>query len=149
MSSFPVTWVLVADSGRSRLFTWASADGDLTEIDDRINPQARLREADLVSDRPGGSVTHAGKSPHPLRGAHSAKHQQSGEFADEIAHELKRSLDNHQFERLVLVCPPEFLGVLRAKLDHAVSMLVAEVIGLDLTKASPIDIKARLPTLHP
>ena len=44
MSRFPTTWVLVADSGRSRLFSWTSANGDLEELEDAINPDARLKD---------------------------------------------------------------------------------------------------------
>ncbi len=148
MSHFPVTWVLVADSGRSRLFSLTAANAELSELEDRVNPEARLHEGDLTSDVPGTSHTAGGASQHRMAAAHSQKHQHSEEFAQDIAQSLKSSFDEHAFERLVLISPPEFLGVLRAKLDNTVCQQVAEVVGLDLTRESAEEIRKRLPPLH-
>ena len=147
MSRFPTTWVLVADSGRSRLFSWTEPKGGLTEIQDDVNPAARLREGELISDRPGAGHESHGHGQHPKAPEHSAKAQSSQEFARELAQHLKDALNRHEYERLVLVSPPEFLGILRGELDSEVCHLVEEVIGLDLTKLTPEEIGKRLPPL--
>jgi protein required for attachment to host cells len=112
MSGFPLTWILIADCGCSRLLSWNAADSDLIELE----------------------------SPTP---------DQSGvdneTFTNNLASFLRLALDEARYERLVLIAPTEFLVVLRGKLDHEVCQLVAELIGLDLTKASLADIRKRLP----
>ena len=45
--------VVVADSGRARVFTADSPAGPLNEIETLNNPEGRLHEGDLVSDRGG------------------------------------------------------------------------------------------------
>jgi protein required for attachment to host cells len=147
MSTFPTTWVLVADCGRSRLFSWTSAKGDLEELEDAINPDARLREAALTSDRASSGHESHGEGLHATTPEHGAREQSSTEFARELAADLKSALNEGRYERLVLICPPEFLGILRGELDHNVCQLVAEVIGLDLTKHTPAEIRKRLPPL--
>ena len=77
----------------------------------------------------------------------SAKQQQSEAFAKSLAKRLRSGLHDKAFERLVLIAPPEFLGLLRASLDDQVCQQVAEVVGLDLTKASAKEIQSRLPRL--
>jgi len=147
MTSFPVTWVLVADRGRSRLFSLESAHGELNELTDAINPDLRLHESELTSDRPGMEFDSGGQGRHAMRAEHSHKEQSSEAFAQALGHELLQGLDGGRFERLVLIAPPEFLGILRQKLDQRVCQRVAEVVGLDLTKASAADIAKRLPPL--
>lgn len=147
MTSFPVTWVLVADRGRSRLFSLESPHGELIELTDAINPDLRLHEADLTSDRPGMEFDPGGQGRHAMRAEHSHKEHSSEAFAQALGQELLHGLDDGRFERLVLVSPPEFLGILRQKLDQRVCQCVAEVVGLDLTKASADEIAKRLPPL--
>jgi len=145
MSNFPVTWIVVADAGRSRMLSWTSAKGDLIELEDSVNPEARLPDAALTSDRSGSGTDAAGHGRHSMGHEHSAKQQQSEAFARTVAQRLLAGLNEHEYERLVLIAPPEFLGLLRATLDDQVCQCVAEVIGLDLTKASAREIRKRLP----
>ena len=147
MSRFPTTWVLVADSGRSRLFSWTSPKGDLAELEDTVNPAARLHEGELTSDKPGSGHESHGHGQHPKAPEQSARAKSSQDFARELGHRLKDALNKHEYERLVLISPPEFLGILRAELDSDVCHIVAEVIGLDLTKHTVDEITKRLPPL--
>lgn len=112
MSSPPLTWILVADCGSSRLFAWETSDQKLSEL-----------------DSPGSSaVTTQGNEA----------------FTSELARHLHDGLDSNQYQRLILVAPPEFLGILRNKLDHDVCACIAEVIGLDMINHSVADINKQL-----
>ena len=147
MSTFPLTWVVVADSTRARIFEWSTANGSLIELYDLIHPEARLRESELTSDRPGMTFDSGGQGQHPKQPAHSAHDNAVNTFAHEIAIELERACHEGKFKRLVLIAPPGFLGQLRPKLKDQVSNKVAESLGLNLTNNSPEAIKARLPRL--
>ncbi len=145
--SFPVTWVLVADCGRCRLFELNAANGPLAELEDGINPEARLHEGDLVSDSAGVEGDARGQGQHSMGHEHTATEESNARFAASLADHLKQGLNEQRFARLVLVCPPEFLGILRDKLDRQVHRIIAEVIGLDLTQASTEEIANHLPPL--
>lgn len=112
MSGFPLTWILIADCGCSRLVSWNAADAELIELDSPTPDQS-----DVDNET----------------------------FTNNLASFLRIALDEQRYERLVLISPTEFLVILRDKLDHDVCQLVAELIGLDLTKASLTDIRKRLP----
>jgi protein required for attachment to host cells len=116
MSSFPLTWILVADCGSSRLFAWEAADAELAE---------------LIS--PGSSAITTSDNET---------------FTNDLASYLKAGLDSDSYQRLILISPPEFLGILRRKLDHDVCHLIAEVIGLDMTTSTAEAIRKRLPAFH-
>ena len=116
MSSFPMTWILVADCGNSRLFAWETADGELTELDSPAS----------------SAVTTTGNET----------------FTNDLANHLQAGLAADRYQRLILISPPEFLGILRSKLDHDVCQIIAEVIGLDMTASTAEEIRKRLPAFH-
>ena len=149
MAVFPSTWVLVADSARARIFDWTSLSGPLTELRDFANPQGRLKEGELTSDRPGVSHSSKGhRTGHPMNAEHSAGSAASNEFVRTLVTELKVGLDARKFERVVLVMPPVFLGQLRSHLDHRLESVVAASVNRDLTKESAETILDRLPQLQ-
>ena len=148
MNKFPLTWVIVADGARARIFAWATVNGELEEVVDLTNPQGRLRERALTSDRPGTTFdSHGHNSGHPMQMPHSAQDNAADTFAHEVSIELKSALDGGRYTRLVLIAPPKFLGHLRSHLDKQVGKKVVESLPLDLTRETPDAIKARLPML--
>jgi protein required for attachment to host cells len=148
MTVYPNTWVLVADSGRARIFELASKKGPLKELKDFANLEGRLREGELTSDRPGMAFSSKGHSSgHPMQAGQSAASAASNEFAKTLVADLKAGLDAQKYERLVLVMPPAFLGQLRSHLDHRLEKVVAASVDKDLTSESAEAIFTRLPQL--
>ena len=54
------------------------------------------------------------------------------DFARELAARLRQARVANTFERLVLVAPPKFLGLLRAQLDDPTSARVVGSLDKDL-----------------
>jgi protein required for attachment to host cells len=146
LTNFPLTWVLVAGSTRARLFQWTVANGELEELPALVNPEGRLRESALTSDRAGYTFSSHGRGGrHPMMPAHSAQDNAANTFAHEVAAQLRNALDQNKYQRLVLVAPPGFLGRLRPQLDERVRKKVVASLDLDLTRDTPDAIRARLP----
>jgi hypothetical protein len=62
------TWIVAADSSRARVLQVADREQKLLEVDDLLNPQARLQERDLQTDAEPrfnghGGVGKAGTAP--------------------------------------------------------------------------------------
>jgi protein required for attachment to host cells len=138
------TWILAADSSRARIFEVAEKDRRLLEIQDFVNPEARMSERELQSDLQGRVY---GYGEHYR--AHSATEMVGVEHANELfGKELGRFLDkartDHRYDRLYLIAPPKFLGLLRHKLSKEVQKLVAEEIDKDLSWLSEHDINRHL-----
>ena len=143
------TWILVADSGRGRIFELHQS-GHLMEIEDFANPAERERNADLRTDGYGRFYGKGEREQgHTAEPDISPKQHEAERFAAHIADYLVKAKNLHQYERLKLVADPRFLGLLRAKLDEEVLKLVDLELGQDLSKASVRELEQRLgPSLH-
>ena len=144
MPNYPLTWVVVADSGRCRIFSLAANNADLEELEGAVNPAARLHEGDITGDRPGMAFDGKGRGRHAMPSKHSAKGHAEEAFANSLAATLNDAQLGGRYERLVLFAPPHFLGVLRSQLDPAVANRVKASVDGDVTKQSPAQIRERL-----
>jgi len=125
------TWVLVAESSRAKLFKAVNRT-DLTELEALTHSEGRLHEGDLVSDRAGSDGGSIGQGRHVFDDKVSAKEHEAGVFAKAIANRLETARNNGDFNKLVLVAPPAFLGQLRNNLSKEVMSMVSKQIDKNL-----------------
>jgi protein required for attachment to host cells len=120
-------WFLIGDAGHARLLSaaWNGAHArDLSLVSEHTHPESRARVHDLVSDdrgrKPGSSsVMHPGLDPK-----NDAKEHTAWRFAHELAELLEAQAVAHQYDALVLIAPPHFLGLLKSELGpHATHRL--------------------------
>ncbi len=142
------TWVVVADSGHARIFEVGRSRDELREIGDLINPSARMREQELSSDDGGRSYDSFGDGRHAMENKTSAKEQTTIDFAGRLNEQLLSGLDTQSYGKLILIAAPDFLGVLRGKLDQRVRDTISEEINKNLTQHAVSDIVEHLPE-HP
>jgi protein required for attachment to host cells len=95
------------------------------------HPQARARGVDLLTDAPR---MEPGTLPRDAEAAVFA-HQLEG-FLEQAA--------GKQYDRLILVCPPGFLGMLRKELSKQVASRVVEEVAKDLTGFRARDLEEHL-----
>jgi protein required for attachment to host cells len=139
------TWVVVANNAMARLFVVAAADATMKELETIAHPEARLAERELTSDLPGRVSGGHGSARHALQSRVGPKEQQTIDFARLLAERIESGRTAHEFERLVLVASPAFLGHLRTALDTGSRRLVDGELDLDLTRLPPDEIRRRLP----
>mgnify|MGYP001813280172 FL=1 len=129
--------VIVADAARARIFASQNLIKHLTEQQDFIHSEAHLANHDLVGDAAGKSRNpHAGS----LDSATSPKEHEAKVFARLLAKHLKDLHNQQNFEKLILIAPPKFLGLLRKELPKPLDQLVERTIPKDLTTASAAEI---------
>jgi protein required for attachment to host cells len=138
------TWIIVADACRARFFSAAKPAGPLLEIETLSNPQARLHEGDLVSDKSGRDSDRNGSS-HGLGGANSAKEETANRFASEVCAHLEDGRQRKAFSKLYVLGAPAFLGMLRKHQSAGLRNLISDEIAKDLTTQTPERIRAQLP----
>jgi len=73
------------------------------------------------------------------------KEQEQIRFAKLIADRLEKGRVDNDFERLVVVAAPAFLGQLRANFGAPLSSLVSLEMDKDYTALQAGDLRARLP----
>ncbi|MBB5021917.1 host attachment protein [Desulfurispira natronophila] len=141
----PKTLILVANASRARLFTVESPTGPLRELESRSHPASQLRQQDLTSDRHGRSFQSAGESRSAMSQSVDPKEQEAITFAKELADLVNHYRGQGELERLYLVAPPGFLGLLRKSLKAEVQALVAQEIDKDYTRLAAPDLRSHLP----
>jgi protein required for attachment to host cells len=138
------TWVLVADNSRARFFAAEKAASPLQEVRDLLYPEARLREGDLVTDKPG-------RDRNAVKGAHGvgteSSHKQDGadRFALEVCSELETARNGGAFRKLYVVAAPQFLGLLRKHQSSPLRQMVAGEVDKNLTTQDSAAIRKHLP----
>lgn len=138
------TWILVANAARARLFEGGKSDGQLVERASFEHPEARMHGIDLTRERPGSVQESANDARHGIEPRLDLHDKIAIEFAHDLAGVLNRGRIDHQFDRLVLVAPPRFLGLLRDCLDDKVARLVSASLNKDASHASAEEIDQML-----
>jgi protein required for attachment to host cells len=136
------TWIVAADSSRARVLQVADREQKLLEIEDLLNPQARLQDRELQTDAEPrfnghGGVGKAGSArtsgPASDRETEGAVEHSVRVFAKEIGRYLEQARNEHRYDELVLIAPPKFLGAVRKELGKEVEKLVVNELPKDLS----------------
>lgn len=137
-----VECVVVAEQSRARLFLRDRSSKVFRELEDMTNPEARLHEKDLVSDRPGRSFDSRGENRHAMEMKTGPAKQVAIRFARDICKQLESTRNN--YEKLILVAPPQFLGMLRDNLPDTLKKVVIREIDKELVRKDINEIEKYL-----
>ena len=145
--------IVVADQSEADFYELGQRDLPPNFVQRLEDADAHLHNRDLKSDRPGRVFDHA-PAPNGRRGA-VAHHATGGErnprkvearrFARRVAQALDEERRQNRFERLIVMAPPAFLGLLREEITPAVHDLLTAEIGKDLVHEPPEALNAYLP----
>ena len=138
------TWVLAAESSRARIFAMDSYAVPLREIEALAHPQTRALNQELLSDRPGRSFDSSGQGRHAMSTRVDAKQHEAMTFAKLLGERLERARTVGEFENLVLVAAPEFLGLLRKNLTDNTMKRVTKTIDKNLVQKDEAVIRELL-----
>lgn len=135
-------WILVADAGSARIYCSDEALAAWTLVRRIDNERIHLDAAELVSDRRGATRSRPGGERSALD-RHTDPHEvERVRFARAVAEVVDDGLLREQFERLVIVAPPRFLGTLRRALSPRVAGRVAASIDHDFTRTAEPELPA-------
>lgn len=136
------TWILVAHEAGARVFENQGPGKGLDLIEQIDHAEGRERDGELASDRPGRSFRKNSGDPRraaipPSEGPHD---RAVANFARDMANKLRQGRVQNQYQRLVLVAPPRFLGLLRSSLDGPTSQLVVGSLRKDLANTKEAEL---------
>lgn len=138
-------WILVADAASARVFEAATASATLHEVLQAGHPDSRDRGRDILSDRPGRGHGPAGSGRHGMEPTTDPLEVEAERFAAELAALLRTHRIGGAYQRLYLVAPPHFLGLLRKALDDDTRGLVVADLNKDLARLKAHEIRTHLP----
>lgn len=145
--------VVVADASEARFYELQRLEEPPRLARRLSDPLAHLHDRDFKSDRPGRVFDHAplgggrrGSRPHHGVGGERRPRTHEAElFAGKIAEQLELGWRSHEFDRLVIVAAPAFLGILRKALPESLRTSVAAEVVKDLVHQSDEVLRAHLP----
>lgn len=137
-------WVVVADQSKARIFTVEDSRGPLLQVDELEHPEARKREQEMVSDRPGRSFDSAGQGRHAMGTSVEPKKEEAIRFARQVADYLQAAHHEGRFNHLLLVAGPTLLGLLRENLKSLTGANISE-IEKNLGQFEASEIRSHLP----
>lgn len=135
-----VTWILVANASCARIYLNSGPKKGLVQLKELEHPKSRQKGMDLVSDRAGQAMVGHGTR----QTQEDPKQYEARTFAQELARELNHGRATGQYERLILIAPPAFMGLLNEKLNGPTGQMVSDRYEKDYTKATPRELTAHL-----
>jgi protein required for attachment to host cells len=145
--------VLVADQSEAKFYDMRHRPEPLQLVGRMLDPLARLHDRDFKSDRPGRVFDHAPMTPgrrgatprHATAGERRPRKHEAQEFARQIAGELDRGQQQGEFDSVIVIAGPAFLGLLRETLTQSVRSIVVAEVPKDLVHQDVSAIIKHLP----
>jgi len=125
----PTTWIVAADASRARFLQVADRER-LVEIEDLVNPEGRLQDRELTTD---ANPRLHGPGGMSAREEPSAVEHAVEMFSKRIGNYLEKARTDHRYDKLYLVAPPKFLGLIRKELGKEAEKLVSDDLSKDLS----------------
>lgn len=146
MPKSKVTWIVVADGMRARVFRQDKRGAPLIPAldQDLINPAAHGFAHDLRSDGSGRAFDTGSGARHRIEPRTDPKTHEKEVFARTVARLVDEAAQRNTFQRLILVAPPKTLGALRTNLAGRTKGLVAKELDRDLTLATAPQLASHL-----
>lgn len=138
------TWILIADQARARLFEACAADGGMHELAGLAHPEGRQKPHETGDERKTRVQESANAARHAAEPHTDPRDKVALEFAHGLAQLLESGRVEHDYERLILVAPPRFLGQLRASLGEQVARRVVASVDKNIAGAGIDAIRAEL-----
>ncbi|QKT02489.1 host attachment protein [Ectothiorhodospiraceae bacterium 2226] len=138
------TWVLVADEAKARFFRYQPRKEILDEFETLAHPQRRLQTSELIEDKPGRVFDSAGDGRHSMGQPTDPHEQEALRFAREIAGKLDLARARNEYDSLMVVAAPAFLGILRDTLSGEVRKRVAHEAAKNVVHMGREDILRQL-----
>jgi protein required for attachment to host cells len=133
-------WIVVADASRARVFSIGENEAWVLERE-LEHPKSRAKASDLTTDAPGRvQQSFSGGHRPAMSDRTDPKEVEAEVFARELADFLEQGCNHNRFDRLVIVAPPHFLGVLRKTINGQVEKRVHLSIDKDYTQLSARDL---------
>lgn len=147
------TRIVLADQAEARFYDVEPIGGVLRYVGEMADPKAHLHDRDFKSDRPGRVFDHAAGggqrrgavAHHSTGGEETPRHHEAVAFAGRIVHSLETARNAHEFDGLVVIAGPRFMGMLRGAMPKPLSDLVVVEVVKDLLHESEDAIRAHLP----
>jgi protein required for attachment to host cells len=135
-----VTWVVLANVRAAKVYVHRGPGNGLTAVGDQ---SWQAQDVPTPRDKPGIGHSIGGPGVSAVEQT-SPKELADNRFAKDVAADLSIARLANRFDRLILICGPHMLGLLRANLDAPLTAALLGEIPKDLSAQSLSDIETHL-----
>ncbi len=125
-------WILVAGSSEADLYSQQKPGAELSAIRHFKHNESRVLRQELASDKPGRAYDSFGGGRHGMDPESSVRDEESRRFAREIVSSLEEGYRHQEFDTLMIIAEPKFLGCLRKAMPNRLSAQVRTEIAKNL-----------------
>ncbi len=136
-----ITWLLVCDASKARLYSMHKARlfsdpsaHNLELVNKFAHDASRKKGRDLETDRMGTQGSETFEESTPL------KVQEAEKFVHELLAHLESGRKSGNYRDLIIVAPPEFMGLLRKHMHHDLQRMVVQNIEKNYTQDNDKDL---------
>jgi protein required for attachment to host cells len=137
--------IVVADRTLAVFYDADTLRSALRESARLVDPSGNKQERELVTDRPGRRVGY-GTGRHGVEEGSRARTEVAARFARRIGRRLDVARRAGEFDELIVVAGPTFLGLLRERMSGPTRERVVHEVGKDLVHATVGDLRRHIPT---
>jgi protein required for attachment to host cells len=123
-------WIVNCNTSICRIYAYNKPD-HMTLLKEINHPENKLKNSDLVSDRPGhyqsGTVARGAYSPDT-----DPKQVKIIDFLKEVAKELDHGRNDQAYNNLIIIAAPQTSGLLTQQLNKHVNNLISNHIHKDM-----------------
>ncbi|HEX9208818.1 MAG TPA: host attachment protein [Steroidobacteraceae bacterium] len=141
------TRIVVADQAEAVFYDTAAPTQPPREVARIADTAAHLHDREFSSDRPGRGHAKARGTRHAFGGENDPRHREAVGFARHIANQLEEARQRDEFDDLVVVAGPAFLGLVRQEMSKPTRARVVHEVHKDLVHSPVEELRQHLAEL--
>jgi protein required for attachment to host cells len=137
--------IVVADQAEAIFYDTPSLQAQPKEVAHLSDPLAHQHDRDFSSDRPGRSYESVGGQRHAIEREDDPRQREAVLFARRISRRLDEARRKGEYDELIVVAGPPFLGLMRKEMSRPTRERVVHEIRKDLVHSPVESLRRHLP----
>ena len=137
--------IVVADQAEAIFYDTPSLQAQPKEVAHLSDPLAHQHDRDFSSDRPGRSYESVGGQRHAIEREDDPRQREAVLFARRISRRLDEARRKGEYDELIVVAGPPFLGLMRKEMSRPTRARVVHEIRKDLVHSPVESLRQHLP----
>jgi protein required for attachment to host cells len=137
--------IVVADQAEAIFYDTPSLQAQPKEVAHISDPLAHQHDRDFSSDRPGRSYESFGSQRHAIARENDPRSREAIRFAKRISRRLDEARRKGEYDELIVVAGPPFLGLMRKEMSRPTRERVVHEIRKDLVHSPVESLRRHLP----
>jgi protein required for attachment to host cells len=137
--------IVVADQAEAIFYDTPSLQAQPKEVAHISDPLAHQHDRDFSSDRPGRSYESVGGQRHAIEREDDPRQREAVKFAKRISRRLDEARRKGEYDELIVVAGPPFLGLMRKEMSRPTRERVVHEIRKDLVHSPVESLRRHLP----